>query len=373
MLHRITTTGLTMLSAAAIAGPAVASETGAGRSEMMEGVVVDAPRGYVEMCARDASLCEALASDGSNEGLDPRARFKMLRAINHFVNEHVRQASDESTVGKPEVWRRPGTGRRAAGDCEDIAIEKRLRLIAAGFPAHDLFFATGLARGLGMHAVLVARTDRGDVVLDSLSPAISSWAETPYIWVSRQAPGQPDRWESAMPLLPDAGRMQLASAALPQKADVETDPVAAVATARWTAAAMLRVDTAALRIASLATTPTAALVEPQDALNARRVAVSSPPKQSLLSETGLAAAEYEAGAGTDVDGPAITGVWQWVSFGTRSDAGHWRVIDGHAFSCAGTAFPIERVRGRTSFLLSNLIAAPDASIMSGQRIVAADI
>lgn len=212
MLHRTAIAGLTMMLAATLATPASARPRAFQTLAMMEGIAVDPPRGYVTMCTEDRGLCAALSATDDADIASTDQRLRLLHQVNRFVNQHVRQASDEETVGEPDVWRRPGVGRSAAGDCEDLAIEKRLRLIAAGYPPADLYFAVGLARGLGMHAVLVARTAQGDVVLDSLSPAILLWSNTPYIWVSRQAPGQPDRWESAMPLLPDAGRTQMASA-----------------------------------------------------------------------------------------------------------------------------------------------------------------
>jgi predicted transglutaminase-like cysteine proteinase len=212
MLHRTTIIGIGMALATLTAGAASARSRGFQQLAMMEGIAVDPPRGYITMCREDLPLCSALGASGADRIQDENARVRLLHQINRFVNQHVRQESDEQTVGEPDVWRRPGVDRSAAGDCEDLAIEKRLELIAAGFPAKDLYFAIGLARGYGMHAVLVARTGQGDLVLDSLSPQVRLWSETPYIWVSRQAPGEPDRWESAMPLLPGADQLQLTSA-----------------------------------------------------------------------------------------------------------------------------------------------------------------
>jgi predicted transglutaminase-like cysteine proteinase len=223
MLHRTAIAGLTMMLAATLAAPASAHPRAFRTLAMMEGIAVDPPRGYVTMCAQDRGLCAALSATDEADIASTDQRLRLLRQVNRFVNQHVRQASDEETVGEPDVWRRPGVGRSAAGDCEDLAIEKRLRLIAAGYPPADLYFAVGLARGLGMHAVLVARTAQGDVVLDSLSPAILLWSDTPYIWVSRQAPGKPDRWESAMPLLPDAAQTQMASVTRYSTTTAESD------------------------------------------------------------------------------------------------------------------------------------------------------
>ncbi len=44
------------------------------------------------------------------------------------------------------------------------------------------------------HLVLVVRTDKGDLVADSLEKKILSWAETRYRWVRVQSPENPKRW-----------------------------------------------------------------------------------------------------------------------------------------------------------------------------------
>jgi predicted transglutaminase-like cysteine proteinase len=75
-----------------------------------------------------------------------------------------------------------------------LALEKRQELIAAGYSDRDLFLAVGYQHEIGLHAVLIAHTERGDYVLDSRTPYITTWQEAPYIWLLRQAGNDPSRW-----------------------------------------------------------------------------------------------------------------------------------------------------------------------------------
>ena len=169
--------------------------------QMAGGREMAPPRGFVAMCKADATLCATPTQAAPH--LSSEAEIALLRTINRRVNARVRQASDRAISGVSELWRQPGLGRGAAGDCEDLAIEKRALLIAAGFPADRLFYAVAYQRRLGLHAVLVARVTGGDVVLDSRTPYLASWTEAPYTWVSRQSTADPMIWH------------QVASAALP--------------------------------------------------------------------------------------------------------------------------------------------------------------
>jgi predicted transglutaminase-like cysteine proteinase len=47
-----------------------------------------------------------------------------------------------------------------------------------------------------MHAILLVRTEAGEVVLDNLTSQIKSWRDVPYTWLERQTPGQPLVWVS---------------------------------------------------------------------------------------------------------------------------------------------------------------------------------
>ncbi|WP_304563002.1 transglutaminase-like cysteine peptidase [Sphingomonas immobilis] len=170
------------------------------------------PRGFTEMCSSDPSLCQEMAGQGESQlALSDADRVKLIRKVNSRVNRHVRQRSDYETTGRAEVWRRTGMGKDAAGDCEDLAIEKRIRLVEAGFPAEDLYFAVGYRSDIGLHAVLVAHTERREIVLDSRFAQLESWQKSPYTWVSRQSRADWNVWTSAVPMTAAAAPMQTAA------------------------------------------------------------------------------------------------------------------------------------------------------------------
>ena len=65
---------------------------------------------------------------------------------------------------------------------------------AAGVAPGALFYAIAYRSDIGLHAVLVAHTARGDLVLDSRSPRIIPWREAPYTWVQRQSQSEAFVW-----------------------------------------------------------------------------------------------------------------------------------------------------------------------------------
>ena len=202
---------------------------------------VRAPLGYTEMCADDPALCRRFrAQPGGGDGPRPRidgapahlaallgqptaavalpplangteadapdtgppdeaALLRLVHTINAHVNRHVFQQTDQQIYGRPEVWRPAGAQPGATGDCEDIALEKRLELLAAHVPAERLFMAVVYSHTAGLHAVLVARLADGDVVLDSRVNVILPWASSGYDWLSVESPQDPDRWFAVKP------------------------------------------------------------------------------------------------------------------------------------------------------------------------------
>jgi len=151
------------------------------------------PHGFAAMCETRPDLCTNQPWAGETQITDD---LRLLDDVNRTVNHHVRQQSDLRAYGRAELWTPSGRGRRAVGDCEDIAIEKRLELIKAGFPPDNLFLAVGYARRIGLHVVLVARTGSGDLVLDSRAEGIRMWRDVPYSWIGAQSGQDPARWFS---------------------------------------------------------------------------------------------------------------------------------------------------------------------------------
>lgn len=142
---------------------------------------ITAPSGFVPACKRYAWLCSGTKtgramSDG--EALD------VLRKVNGIVNSRVRAVSDRSNSGRSEDWTLPLNGR---GDCEDFVLAKKKLLLDKGFRSDRLAVTVVLDRRGNNHAVLIARLESGDYVLDNLSGSVKSWNSTGYTYLARQS------------------------------------------------------------------------------------------------------------------------------------------------------------------------------------------
>jgi predicted transglutaminase-like cysteine proteinase len=130
-----------------------------------------------------------------------RERWRELMQLNRTVNRAIRGGTDREIYGSEERWTRPYMERPEAfavrGDCEDYALEKRARLIEQGWPAEALAIAVAIVPDIGLHAVLVVQTDRGDLVLDNLHMRPRPVTHRDYAWVSRQVGPWLNRWASA--------------------------------------------------------------------------------------------------------------------------------------------------------------------------------
>ena len=188
----------------------------AGGSAQVEGREHSGPRAYHEMCRREPDLCRGDRAAALRRGAGPvvvmtSARWTELEAVNSRVNARVRSRDDLALHGVRDYW----TAARRAGDCEDYMIAKKQALMALGWAADQLLYAVVEGRETPYHAVLVVRTDRGDLVLDNLSANILPWEESGYRFVVRQSAADPGRWVrldgpvhvvSARPAAPAADR-----------------------------------------------------------------------------------------------------------------------------------------------------------------------
>jgi predicted transglutaminase-like cysteine proteinase len=125
--------------------------------------------------------------------LDGPARAQLQR-VNQDVNAQVRFMFDSDSSGEEEVWSYPIDDR---GDCEDSALEKRRRLVAMGWSRAAPTMAIVHHRSrYCSHAVLLAETTAGTLMLDSLSDRLLCWSEAPYNFEARERPdGQWDRFD----------------------------------------------------------------------------------------------------------------------------------------------------------------------------------
>jgi len=185
----VTLASLFVVQAAHADGPggvARGLETAPVFSYISEKRRIAAPFAHVMFCARNPDECTA-RGDASEVSLSPLAD-KQLRAVNTSVNRSISPVDERPDQG--DVWQ----VNVKAGDCEDFALTKRDHLIAMGWSAKALRIAvTKTPAGKG-HAVLVVKTDRGDLVLDNRMNEIKSWTDTDLRWLMIQSGDNPRIW-----------------------------------------------------------------------------------------------------------------------------------------------------------------------------------
>ncbi len=149
-----------------------------------------APFAHVVFCRKHPAECDN-PSIGRTE-LDANVRaIGLLQRVNVSVNAAIKPASDAAgPLG--DVW----TLSPSKGDCDDYAVTKRRRLVAAGVPAAALRLAvTKTAAGEG-HAVLVVRTTSGDLILDNRIDRLRSWRDSGLSLVKLQSGTNPRVWSA---------------------------------------------------------------------------------------------------------------------------------------------------------------------------------
>jgi predicted transglutaminase-like cysteine proteinase len=184
---------------AAVLGTAAAAPVGAQaqtRQAAFAQTLGDAtpPIGWVQFCAEqeNARDCNVSSLKPSTADLDER-RWRYLLEVNARVNREVEPVTDMDHWGVAERWSYP-TDKK--GDCEDYVLEKRRRLMDAGWPRQALLITVVRDRKGDGHAVLTVKTDRGDFVLDNQEQKVKLWTDTGYKFVKRQSEQQPNRWVS---------------------------------------------------------------------------------------------------------------------------------------------------------------------------------
>ncbi len=149
------------------------------------------PDGFREQCNRFAWLCER----SGRRALSDDVTLKLARLINSNVNDTTPQVSDRDQYGRDNVWALPTT---RGGDCGDIAMLKKQRLVSAGVAPEDLLIATVLDLHRQNHAVLILRTNASDYVLDNLVRPVKTWRETGYTFLTMENPANPVKWVSVL-------------------------------------------------------------------------------------------------------------------------------------------------------------------------------
>lgn len=177
--------GAALLAAIACTAPAHAQSVDFTNAAFVQVSVnpTSVPVGAADFCHRRPAECAPYKHPVAAEVLSD-ARWTQLIQVNANVNAAVTPVSDKDLYGVEEFWTYPTSG---FGDCEDYALEKRRQLIELGWAPSTLLIAVvRQANGEG-HAVLMARTDRGDLILDNQAGEVRLWNETPYRYLKRQS------------------------------------------------------------------------------------------------------------------------------------------------------------------------------------------
>lgn len=146
------------------------------------------PFAQVLFCAQNPAECR------DNNGLAVIAltdkQMLQLKDVNTAVNRTMIGRNDSRSELNGDVWK----VNVRSGDCEDFALTKRSRLIAMGWSSRALRIATAYTPSGEGHAVLVVRTDKGDLVLDNRKSTIKNWRETDLRWDKIQSGTDPYVW-----------------------------------------------------------------------------------------------------------------------------------------------------------------------------------
>jgi len=161
-------------------------------TQIADGRVTAPPPGFVSFCMHNVAVCTGAPAPAPQKVVLDDQKRAVLMAVNDSVNRAISYRGDPQNFGVANLWRLDAMG--GSGDCKDYALAKQQALIAAGLPKEALRLAIVKTRSNELHAVLTVDTDRGDYVLDSINPAILSWDDTSYSWLSRQSAGDPLNW-----------------------------------------------------------------------------------------------------------------------------------------------------------------------------------
>lgn len=157
----------------------------------------DAPIGHVQFCLDHPSDCRGAGLVSEGPEILTAKRWEELQRINREFNLAIKPVSDQAQYGTIERWTYPTSGK---GDCEDYVLLKRKKLIELGWAENNLLITVVRDENDEGHAVLTARTHRGDLILDNKHSRIVAWNASHYTFIKRQSGSDPRRWESLVPL-----------------------------------------------------------------------------------------------------------------------------------------------------------------------------
>ena len=161
-------------------------------ASLAAGAATSAPIGWVQFCNENPVDC-AQRSPAARSVTLTSAAFAQLARINVQVNREIQQVTDLELFCVEEYWTYPVDGK---GDCEDLVLEKKRRLIALGVPREAMLITVVRDLNGDGHAIRTVVTDRGDYVLDNFTNEVKLWHETGYRFIKRQSQTDPNQWVS---------------------------------------------------------------------------------------------------------------------------------------------------------------------------------
>ncbi len=149
-----------------------------------------APPGWKAFCLQLPQEC--VVGAGPVHYILTPGSWQELVKINKRVNNLIVAQTDHDHYGVLEHWAYPDDG---VGDCEDYVLLKRRLLMERGWPSSALLITIVLSSLSETHAVLIARTDQADFVLDNLTDAVLVWSKTSLLrYYKRQSQEDPNVW-----------------------------------------------------------------------------------------------------------------------------------------------------------------------------------
>ena len=148
------------------------------------------PIGWRQFCTDNPRDCDAQGGGARDVVLNAKAWSDLVR-INRWANDNIEPMTDMEHWGVGERWDYPDDGY---GDCEDYVLLKRQMLIKAGWPRSALLVTVVRDKKGDGHAVLTAKTDKGEFILDNQNESVVLWSESGYRFVKRQSQANPNAW-----------------------------------------------------------------------------------------------------------------------------------------------------------------------------------
>ena len=172
--------------AACLSGCAVTLPTG---TALLDAEPTRPPESWLDYCRRTPS------DTGCQVTPLTAARWRQLQAAQADVLA-IRWQSDQDRFGMPEYW----AVATVAGDCEDMALAARAKLLDQGWRPGSLRLTKAFTETLEMHVVLTVEVihpgKRMTLVIDNRSSGVTTWdqlAARGYWFILRQA-ATPGDW-----------------------------------------------------------------------------------------------------------------------------------------------------------------------------------